>query len=166
VSDTQRNPYLQKILRESFVSEQRFRHPSQVYLLAHPCVLQCVCCSVLQCVELCRVAVCCSMLQCVALCCSVLLCVAVRCSMLQCVAGCCSVFQFVAMWCRVLQCVTLDNACTRVLQGVAMYCSVLQCVAVRYPACVHVNPVKYWPLIQTCPFTDTFAKSENIWAVR
>ena len=146
MSDTQRNPYLQKILRESFVSEQRFRHPSQVYLLAHPCVLQCVCCSVLQCVELCRVAVCCSMLQCV--------------------AGCCSVFQFVAMWCRVLQCVTLDNACTRVLQGVAMYCSVLQCVAVRYPACVHVNPVKYWPLIQTCPFTDTFAKSENIWAVR
>jgi len=67
-----------------------------------------VCCSVLQCVAVCRsvinyvtlcVAVCCSVLQCVAVCCSVInsvtLCVAVCCSMLQGVAVCCGVINYV-----------------------------------------------------------------------
>jgi len=80
------------------------------------CVLQCCCCSVLQCV-----AVWCSVVQCVAVCCSVLL---LQCSVvmkelagnlvefgccmyffvlpLQCVAGRCSVFA-VCYGCRVLQ---------------------------------------------------------------
>ena len=131
MSDTQRNPYLQKILRESFVSEQRFRHPSQVYLLAHPCVLQCVCCSVLQCVELCRVAVCCSMLQCVALCCSVLLCVAVCCSVLQGVAVCSSLLQCGAECCSASPSITRAHVCCRVLQCIAVCCSVLQCATLH-----------------------------------
>ena len=109
-------------------------------LLAHPCVLQCVCCSVLKCVEVCRVAVCCCMLQCVAVCCSVLQCVAVCavcCSVLQCVAVCCSVLQCVAVCCSVLQCVgarhskdtVQDHLCCSVVQHATLCCSVLQRVA-------------------------------------
>jgi len=62
-----------------------------------------VCCSVLQCVAVCRsrrpttciydapgYTYLCREMQCVAVCCSVLQCVAVCCSVLQCVAVCCT----------------------------------------------------------------------------
>ena len=103
-----------------------------------------VCCSVLQCVAVCRnvselqlVAECCVLhlacsstlyvLQCVAVCCSVLQCVAVCCSVLQCVAVCCSVSQCeqVAVSCDVSQCVAAgmftDAPCA------AVRCSVSAC---------------------------------------
>jgi len=84
------------------------------------CVIKC--CSVLQCVAVCRsvsqcVVVCCSVLRCVAVCHSVLQCVAVICSVRQCAAGCwmhCSLLQCVAVCCSVLQCATVR-------------CNVLQC---------------------------------------
>jgi len=79
-------------------------------------------------------AVCCSVLQCVELCCSVLQYAAVyfplgpmrelqHVSVLQCVAVCCSVLQCVSI---LLRCVAL---CCRVLRCVAVRSSVLQCVA-------------------------------------
>ena len=49
-----------------------------------------VCCSVLQCVAVCRSHAIHTYSECVAVCCSVLQCVAVCCSVLQCVAVCCS----------------------------------------------------------------------------
>jgi len=83
----------------------------QTTILDYCRLLQCIACSVLQCVAVyCRmlqcVAVCYSVLQCVAVCCSVLQCIAVSqttlldyCSVLQCVAVCCSMLQYVAVSC-------------------------------------------------------------------
>jgi len=92
-----------------------------------------VCCSVLQCVAVFRVAVCRSVSQCVAVCCSVLQCVAVCCSVLQCVTVCCSVLQCVAVCCSALQCV-------------AVCCSVLQCAAV----CLQQDDFKERAVALTC----------------
>jgi len=114
-----------------------------------------MCCSVLQCVAVCRrnCMICgCVCKWCAAMCCSVLFCVAVSHRELQHVAVCytsteshdlrlclgsvlqcaivrCSVLQYVAVCCSVLQCVA---ACCSVLQCVAVWYRVLQCVA----ACV------------------------------
>ena len=118
-------------------------------------VMQCLCCSVLQCMvaasQFCRYtystvslllkfschvtieltfSACCNVLQCVAVCCSAFhasQCVAVCCSVLQCIAVCYSVLQCVTMCYSVLQCVAVRCS---VLQCVAVCCSVLQCVAV------------------------------------
>ena len=60
-----------------------------------PCIVKCVCCSVLQCV-----AVCCSVLQCVARNACALSFFVPLSSVLQCVAVCCSVLQYVAV-CKV-----------------------------------------------------------------
>jgi len=130
-----------------------------------------VCCSVLQCVEVCT-----SMLQCVvrslqrpfsnnisggqggvcltrqgvlcvAVCCSVLQGVAVCCSALQCVAVCCSVLPCVAVCCSVLQ--KVYNGCYRVISVEGKEGSVLLdkvvalCCSMLQCVAVYCNLLRY-----------------------